>query len=87
MSRPRKFTAEQLQSVADDRRNGMSWHKLSAKYQCAVNTVRQALSEYSDEFNPIRPTQRSELEAQLAHTQSEVDKIKKHLKKRFNLHI
>lgn len=87
MGRQRKLSLEQVEQAAVDRRAGMSWKRLSEKYKCAVNTVRFALSEYSDEFNPIRPIARSELEAQLAHTQSEVEKIKKSLRKRFNLHV
>lgn len=87
MGRQRKLSPEQVQQAAIDRRKGMSWKNLSLKYKCAVNTVRFALSEYSDEFNPLRPIARSELEVQLAQTQSEVEKIKKSLRKRFNLHV
>ena len=87
MSRARKLAPEQVEQAAVDRRNGMSWHKLSVKYKCAVNTLRNALSDYSDEFNPIRHVRRSELESQLAQTQADVAKIKSVLKKRFNLHV
>lgn len=87
MSRARKLSTEQVEQAAIDRRNGMSWHKLSRKYQCAVNTVRNALADYSDEFNPIRPIQRSELETQLNAAHCEINKIKKALRKRFNLHV
>ena len=80
MSRPRKLTIGQVEAAAIDRRSGMSWKQLSLKYKCAVNTLRTALAEYSDEFNPIRPVRRSELE-------TEIEKIKQALKKRFNLHV
>ena len=87
MGRQRKLSLAQVAQAAVDRRGGMSWKRLSEKYKCAVNTVRFALSEYSDEFNPLRPIARSELEAELARTQLEVEKIKKSLRKRFNLHV
>ena len=87
MSRARKLSPEQVAAAAVDRRSGLSWQKLSRKYQCAVNTLRNALAEYSDEFHPIRPVQKSELERQLNTVQSDVDNIKKALRKRFNLHV
>lgn len=94
MSRPRKLTPEQVSAAAADRRNGMSWRELREKYQCATNTVRQALYEYSDEFDPIHPVRRSELESQLKTAQDDIehltttlDAIKSALKKRFNLHV
>ena len=87
MPRGRKLSAEQVQAAAVDRRNGLSWKKLSEKYKCAVNTIRFSLIEYSDEFNPKAPPQRSELVLQLVSTQAKLDKIEKALKKRFNLHI
>ncbi len=87
MPRGRKLSAEQVQAAAVDRRNGLSWKKLSEKYKCAVNTIRFSLIEYSDEFNPKDPPQRSELVLQLVSTQAKLDKIERALKKRFNLHI
>lgn len=87
MPRGRKLTTEQVQQAAVDRRNGMSWRELSIKYDCAVNTIRFALSDYSDEFNPLPPIARSSLESQLQSVQSDFAKLKKILKKRFNVHI
>lgn len=87
MGRHRKLTIEQVQQAAVDRRNGMSWRELSDKYECAVNTVRFALSDYSDEFNPMPPIERSSLESQLHATQAKLEKIENALRKRFNLHI
>ena len=87
MSRPRRFTPQEVKQVAADRRSGMTLEQLKEKYNCAVNTIRTALAEYSDEFLPVRPTQRAELESQLKHAHSEIDKIKSALKKRFNLHV
>ncbi|MDE0555820.1 MAG: hypothetical protein OXI24_16505 [Candidatus Poribacteria bacterium] len=87
MARPRKLSPEQVQQAAVDRRNGMTWDELRVKYECAINTVRSALAEYSDEFNPIAAPKRIKLERQLQDTQSKVDKIEKLLRKRFNLHI
>ena len=87
MPRRRKLTTEQVQQAAVDRRNGMSWRELSEKYECAVNTVRFALSDYSDEFNPMPPIERSSLENQLTEAQDTINKIIKALQTRFNLHI
>jgi len=87
MGRGRKLTPEVVQQVAVDRRNGMSWRELSKKYDCAVNTVRTALFEYSDEFSPIPLIDRPSLESQLQETQATLEKLTKALKKRFNLHI
>ena len=87
MPRRRKLTTEQVQQAAVDRRNGMSWRELSEKYECAVNTVRFALSDYSDEFNPMPPIERSSLEKQLTEAQDTINKIIKALQTRFNLHI
>lgn len=85
--RPRKFTTVEVQAAAADRRSGMTWEALSVKYKCAVNTIRESLYRYSDEFCPNDPPQRSELSRQLHAVQSRLDKIEKALKKRFNLHI
>ena len=74
MARPRKLSPKQVEQIAIDRRSGMSWQKLRVKYKCAVNTLRSALSDYSDEFNPIRSVQRSELEKTLEQTQSDLTK-------------
>ena len=87
MGRKRKLTTQQVQQAAVDRRKGMSWRALSSKYDCAINTVRFALAEYSDEFNPLPPIERSTLDNQLKTVQSEFEKLKAALKKRFNLHI
>lgn len=87
MGRARKLTIEQVQQAAVDRRNGMSWRDLSEKYQCAVNTVRFALADYSDEFTPLPPIERASLESQLQAMQSEFEKLKAALRKRFNLHL
>ena len=87
MPRGRKLKTEQIQQAAVDRRNGMTWQALHKKYGVAINTLRATLAEYSDEFSPIDPPQRSELERQLQNTQAEVENIKKALKKRFNLHV
>ena len=54
MGRPRKLTPKEVEQAAIDRRTGMSWSQLRDKYKCAVNTLRAALADYSDEFNPIR---------------------------------
>jgi hypothetical protein len=87
MARPRKLTPEQVEKAAHDRRNGMSWHKLRAKYDCAINTIRNALAEYSDEFAPITPKHRSQLETQVTTAHSEIEKIKKVLREQLNLHV
>ena len=87
MPRPRRLSIEQVQQAAADRRAGMTWHQLRTKYNCAINTLRNALAEYSDEFLPIKPGQRSELENEIKRAHSEIDKIKTALKKRFNLHV
>ena len=94
MPKGRKLSDKQVEQVAIDRRNGYSWKKLSLKYKCAVNTLRSALADYSDEFNPIRSVRRSELEKELKQTkcdltkaQSEIDKIKDALRLRFGLHL
>ena len=87
MGRGRKLSIEQVQQAAVDRRNGMSWRALSRKYECALNTVRTALSEYSDEFKPIPLIERPSLENQIEEAQANIEKITKALKKRFNLHI
>lgn len=81
MSRARKLSLEQVEAAAVDRRNGLSWHKLSRKYKCAINTLRNALAEYSDEFNPIHIVQRSELERQLTATQSELSQAQADIEK------
>lgn len=76
MSRPRKLTPQQVASAACARRNGMSWSQLRYKYKCATNTLRNALSEYSDEFNPIRPVLRSSFETQLQTAQTDIEDLK-----------
>lgn len=87
MGRPRKLNLEQIQHAALDRQNGMSWQKLSKKYKCAVNTIRTALAAYSEEFVPIPSAQKASLKNQLSNAQSDIEKIKTALKKRFNLHV
>ncbi len=87
MSRGRKLTTEVLQQAAVDRRKGLSWKKLSEKYKCAVNTMRFSLAEYCDEFLPNTQPRRTDTQTQLDTVQSEIDKIKKALRKRFNLHV
>lgn len=87
MGRPRKFTEKQLQRAADDRRAGMSWQKLSQKYKCAINTIRTALAEYSNEFLPDPAPIPSHFESQLQGAITDITKIKKALQERFNLHI
>ena len=85
MSRPRKLSPEQVEQAAIDRRSGMSWHKLREKYQCAINTLRNSLAEYSDEFAPIAHTQRSQLIARLTAAELEIESIKSTLKEHLNL--
>ena len=85
MSRPRKLSPEQVEQVAVDRRNGMSWKKLSVKYHCAINTLRNSLSEYSEEFAPIAHTQRSQLIARLTAAEFEIQSIKMKLKEHLNV--
>lgn len=85
--RPRKLTKAEVQQAAADRRAGMTWAALRSKYKCAVNTLRSALAEYSDEFLPFLPAQRSDLVSQLMSTQAKIERIEKALKKRFNLHV
>lgn len=87
MPRPRKLTTEQIKQAAADRRSGMTWRELREKYACAVNTLRDSLAKYSDEFIPTPPPQRSELKNDITAAQSEIEKIKVALRKRFNLHI
>lgn len=84
MSRPKKLTTAAIKQAAADRRNGMTWEQLKQKYNCAVNTLRTALAEYSDEFVPAH---RAELQSQLKHATAEIEKIKNALKQRFNLHV
>ena len=81
------MSIEQIQHAAVDRRNGMTWKALHQKYKVAINTLRATLAEYSDEFSPIDPPQRRELENQLKGAYTEIEKIKEALKKRFNLHV
>lgn len=85
MSRPRKLSPEQVEQVAIDRRSGMSWHKLREKYQCAVNTLRNSLAEYSDEFAPIALPRRNQLAARLTEAKAEIKNIKATLKEHLNL--
>ncbi len=90
MGRPRKLSPQQVEQAATDRRNGMSWSKLSSKYKCAINTIRTALAEHSDEFLPkeLLPKENDKiLETQLTNAIDDINKIKKALKKQFNLHI
>ena len=87
MSRPRKLTLSQVRRAAADRRSGMTWYNLSRKYKCAINTLRNSLSKYSDEFVPASPELRSCLENRLKATEADLSKIKAVLKKRFNLHV
>lgn len=84
MSRPKKMTPQEVKQAAADRRNGMTWEQLKLKYNCAVNTLRTALADYSDEFVPAH---RAELHTQLKHAHAEIQKIKNALKTQFNLHI
>jgi len=87
MPRGRKLSIHQIERAAVDRRNGMSWRQLSKKYKVVINTMRATLAEYSDEFLPqSRPT-RVSLETQVSDAHTEIEKIKKALKKRFNLHV
>lgn len=87
MGRHRKLTPQEVQQAAVDRRAGMSWRELSEKYKCAINTIRFALSDYSDEFNPMPMIERSSLANKLTTAESEIEKIKTALRKRFNLHV
>lgn len=87
MSRPRKLKPKQVQQAAIDRRTGMSWKQLSLKYKCAINTIRYALADYSEEFAPTVSMLRPQLERQLNTIQADLDNIKKALRKRFNLHL
>lgn len=86
MGRPCKFTEKELKRSADDRRAGMSWQKLSRKYQCVINTIRTALAEYSNEFLPV-PATISHSESQMNNAVTDISKIKKALQERFGLHI
>lgn len=85
MPRGRKLTTQQIQEAACDRRTGMTWKALSRKYKVAVNTIRFTLSEYSDEFKPIDPPKRSDLERQLHALQSDFANMKAALQKHFDL--
>lgn len=87
LGRPNKLSIIEVEHAALDRRNGMSWKGLSQKYKCATNTLRTALSEYSDEFKIIPPVDVLSLVRELEETQNELNKIKAALKKRFNLHV
>ena len=87
MGRKPKLTISEIRQAARDRRNGMTWKALSLKYHVAINTVRKALSEYSTEFTPQSPAERSEHQNRLTAVETEIEKIKAQLKKRFNLHI
>lgn len=86
MPRGRKLSPKQIEQAAVDRRNGMSWSRLSKKYKVVINTIRSTLAEYSDEFAP-KPTPPAKEKTGLAEVVIEVEKIKKALKKRFNLHV
>ena len=85
--RRRKLSKKQIERAAIDRREGMSWSKLSKKYRCAINTMRFSLAEYSDEFAPQPRENRLRLETQVSKAISDIDKIKQVLKNRFNEHI
>ena len=76
MGRPRKLTTKAVQQAAVDRRNGMTWKALSLKYECAINTIRYSLAEYSDEFAPTVSMLRPQVEQQLNALQSDMDNIK-----------
>ena len=62
MGRPRKLTIKAVQQASVDRRNGMTWKALSLKYECAINTIRYSLAEYSDEFAPTVSMLRPQVE-------------------------
>ena len=85
MSRPRKLSPEQVEQAAIDRRSGMSWHKLRDKYACAINTLRNSLAEYSDEFAPIALPRRNQLAARLTEAEMEIRNIKAALREQLNL--
>lgn len=87
MPRGRKLSSKQIERAAVDRRNGMSWSKLSKKYKCAINTMRSTLAEYSDEFapNPARP--RAKLDVRLTAAETEIDNIKRTLREQLNLPV
>ena len=87
MGRPRKLTSAEVRQAAVDRRTGMTWKALSVKYECAINTIRYSLAEYSDEFAPRVSMLRPQVEHQLNSLQSDMDNLKEALKKRFNLHV
>ena len=87
MGRKPKLSISEVRKAALDRRNGMTWKELSIKYNIAINTIRKALSEYSTEFQPQSQAQRSEHQKRLTTAETEIEKIKAALKKRFNLHI
>lgn len=87
MGRPRKMTRTEVEEAAVDRRKGMTWNALSVKYNCAINTLRDSLSRYSDEFNPSTPAQKAEIARRLEGIEAKLDKIEKALRKRFNIHI
>lgn len=87
MGRPRKLTIMQIEEAAKYRRQGMTWKDLSLKYDVAMNTIKKSLSEYSREFAPINRVKRSELEERLTTAETEIERIKAQLKKRFNMHI
>lgn len=76
MGRPRKLTTQAVQQAAVDRRNGMTWKALSLKYECAINTIRYSLAQYSDEFAPTVSMLRPQVEQQLNALQSDMDNIK-----------
>ena len=87
MSRKPKLSISEVRNAAKERRNGMSWKDLSIKYNVAINTIRKALSKYSTEFRPQSPAERSEHQNRLTTAETEIERIKAVLKKRFNLHI
>ena len=87
MGRKPKLSISEVRNAAKDRRLGMNWKDLSIKYSVAINTIRKALSEYSTEFLPQSPAERSEHQNRLTTAETEIKKIKAVLKKRFNLHI
>lgn len=85
MARPRKLSPEQVEQVAIDRRKGMSWQKLREKYQCAINTLRKSLAEYSDEFAPIEHPRRNQLAARMSEAENEIRNIKATLETHLNI--
>lgn len=87
MARPRKLSPEQVEQVAIDRRTGMSWQNLSEKYKCAINTLRNSLAEYSDEFAPIAHPHRNQLAARVSEVENDIRHIKATLEAHLNVNL